>query len=296
MSDLAPLVVATIHDKVLLDLLEENKKLKEHLRVCHKIEITGPEGSPVYARADIGKDGTYHHNANLWEVTVPEQEMQQPPVLQQCKLENLLDLEIRIGGILNRSLKNNQFECFLTSTSDEDVIILMCFGEPTAWFKFEVRGWDEDCRWDDNFLDGDDGTRAYMNEEETFMDLIHFASEECPDAIVTFCSFTPTVKSMRDIISTLPQAHDKELQKRVQEYHHDQSIRSVIRDFLRDNTNVQPKKHVFDSIVAILCRKGLVNDPSNLDAIWHAVNSSSHDVLKEISELLLTTQQQVVSI
>ena len=43
MSDLAPFVAATLRDKVIYELLEENKKLQERVRASMTVEITGQE-------------------------------------------------------------------------------------------------------------------------------------------------------------------------------------------------------------------------------------------------------------
>ena len=53
MSDLGQFVAATIRDKVILELLHENKKLKGLLRQHSQVEICGTNGHPVYFRAEL---------------------------------------------------------------------------------------------------------------------------------------------------------------------------------------------------------------------------------------------------
>ncbi len=96
MSDLAPFVAAALRDKVIYELLEENKKLRERARFGMTVEVTGPEGQPVYARGQFDENGEVHENPNLWRVRLPEQ-------LHPCPLKDLKNIEIWIGGSLRAS-------------------------------------------------------------------------------------------------------------------------------------------------------------------------------------------------
>lgn len=151
------------------------------------------------------------------------------------------------------------------------------FTEPTVWVEVKVTGCEED-RWKYIF--------EHDADTESSIQLIQRASEEFPDAIVTFCHFTPTVDATKDIISTLPQAHDKELQKRVQEYHYCESIRKTVLDFLVSHWNRQPKEPLLESMVAIICCTEYVYDPSDLDEIERALFLISHGHLIEMKEKL----------
>jgi hypothetical protein len=50
MSDLAPFVAAAIKNKVVHDMRKEIGGLKLQLSRMQEIEVTGPNGTPVYAR------------------------------------------------------------------------------------------------------------------------------------------------------------------------------------------------------------------------------------------------------
>jgi hypothetical protein len=194
-----------------------------------------------------------------------------------------LDVEIRIGGVVNKSFRKDTIAAYVV----EDDTLTIAFTEPSseepcAWFDLKVADWDND-RWSRVFED--EGADA----EDSF-EIIEFASEESPDAIVTFCHFITTVDSMKGMIGTLPQAHDKELQKRVEENRFYQDLRDRVQDFVEfnwdDTSDQQMDDPLLESMIAILCRTGNVQDPSSLDEILRELLFANHDVLKEISDLL----------
>ena len=102
MSDLAPFVAATLRDKVIYELLEENKKLQERVRASMTVEITGQERQPIYCRGQFDKDGEYHGNPNLWNIKFSEQ-------LHGCPLKDLKNVEIWIGGTLRATFEQRGF-------------------------------------------------------------------------------------------------------------------------------------------------------------------------------------------
>ena len=53
MSDIAPFVAASLRDKVVADLMDENNNLREKNRALNLVKITGPEGYPVYAHGQV---------------------------------------------------------------------------------------------------------------------------------------------------------------------------------------------------------------------------------------------------
>lgn len=66
MSDLVNLVAAVTRDKVVLDLQEENKhlkeeniRLKEAAAISRTVAITGPNRKPVYAEGELDEDGKW---------------------------------------------------------------------------------------------------------------------------------------------------------------------------------------------------------------------------------------------
>jgi hypothetical protein len=71
MSDLAPFVAATIRDKVVDDLMKEVDSLKLQLSKTQEIEVTGPNGTPVYATGMLDQ-GVYTEDGEFWEVDLVE--------------------------------------------------------------------------------------------------------------------------------------------------------------------------------------------------------------------------------
>jgi len=99
MSDLAPFVAATLRDKVIADMKEENDALREQVRKSRTVAITGPSGTPVYCQAQLD-EGEYDANPNLWRVNFGT------PLLP-CPLAAFSDVELRVGGICKAKVYNN---------------------------------------------------------------------------------------------------------------------------------------------------------------------------------------------
>ena len=142
MSDLAPFVASTLRDKVVQDLMEENKKLREDLEKARAtVEVTGPNGQPVYASAFF-KDGTHAGNPNLWQVDFSESE--------SIALGDLSNVQIHVGGILRAQFRNNSEFVGSLHESDEDgedqKVINFCFAEGSGglWLSVLVQGWPEE--------------------------------------------------------------------------------------------------------------------------------------------------------
>ena len=102
MSDLAPFVAATLRDKVVADLMEENEQLKLNTAL---VKITGASGIPTYATGSI-KDAT---------VEVEGTEVCKSIALSSCvphpnTLQDLQNTELWVGerrvGTLTTSLDN----------------------------------------------------------------------------------------------------------------------------------------------------------------------------------------------
>ena len=98
MSDLGPFVAAHLRDKVITDLLKENKQIKTQLNSARRIAITGPGGSPVYAEEDFSR-GRYDPlvmPGEWWEIPFASE----PGKLtaNSCTLSILLSCEVRIGS------------------------------------------------------------------------------------------------------------------------------------------------------------------------------------------------------
>ncbi len=142
MSELAELVAAAIKDKVVLELLEENKKLKELLHVYNKLEVTGKDGSPVYVCAKQNLDGMYAKVDDDRNDDANDKDE-----ILSLPLKSLPDIEIRMGGSpIMPSLWENSWG-FVEESS-----INFLFEEERANGKFSVEltavveGWPEE-RW-----------------------------------------------------------------------------------------------------------------------------------------------------
>lgn len=106
MSDLAPFVAATLRDKVVADMQEELRELNARLDASQLVQVTGPEGHPIYARSLFSK-GNYDNNPELWKVEFPTVATKDSASQNlQCTLSNLPEIEIRIGGICKARLSN----------------------------------------------------------------------------------------------------------------------------------------------------------------------------------------------
>ena len=66
MSDLAPLVIAGIRDRVVEDLYAENQALRQDLLGTRKIQVTTKFKRYVLAEGRIDNGQPYHGNTNLW--------------------------------------------------------------------------------------------------------------------------------------------------------------------------------------------------------------------------------------
>mmetsp|Transcript_29564 Transcript_29564/g.54174 ORF Transcript_29564/g.54174 Transcript_29564/m.54174 type:complete len:242 (-) Transcript_29564:306-1031(-) len=91
MSDLAPFVAATLRDKVVDDLMKENAALQQKLSRTQKIEVTGPNGAPVYATGMLDQ-GEYGGGGTSWRVNLER--------VESCALVFFTSVEIRVGGSL----------------------------------------------------------------------------------------------------------------------------------------------------------------------------------------------------
>jgi len=101
--NLANLVAASLRDRVVLEQMEEIKLLKKQLKASRKVEITGKDGTPVYAKGDFTKgrfnwdmhsSGQEHHSEIFWDVGL------NMICFESIPLHILTHIKIRIGGVL----------------------------------------------------------------------------------------------------------------------------------------------------------------------------------------------------
>eukprot|EP00571_Detonula_confervacea_P001851 CAMPEP_0172317026 /NCGR_PEP_ID=MMETSP1058-20130122/30307_1 /TAXON_ID=83371 /ORGANISM="Detonula confervacea, Strain CCMP 353" /LENGTH=356 /DNA_ID=CAMNT_0013031479 /DNA_START=40 /DNA_END=1110 /DNA_ORIENTATION=- len=120
LPNLAKLVAATVRDRVVLEQMEEIQALRSQLNASQRVEITGPNGSPVYARGcfsngdfnasslqsiDDDEQSSIDETGLFWDVG-----LQTVGGSDNCDggnnktntvpLNKLSNIEIRIGGVL----------------------------------------------------------------------------------------------------------------------------------------------------------------------------------------------------
>ena len=118
--------------------MEENENLRAQCARLKKVQITGPDGTVVYAQGQFDDDGQEHGNINLWRVKLQE--------VTPCPLTELGRAEFRIGGTLLYSLERAEREIindeFGTREEDGD-LLLLSYGSDTpfaTWVNLEVAG------------------------------------------------------------------------------------------------------------------------------------------------------------
>jgi hypothetical protein len=158
MSTLGPFVAAVLRDRTVADLLEENDKLQRQLKQRWAVEITGPEGTPVYAQAQFDQDGAYGGNPRLWRVPFAKNNHRNKDtttntntnttIIQPCPLSELPNMEVRVGGMCKAKFGNNSdFEGFIDfdHTSSEGYDLNFCFvGGGDLWLDLVIDGWSEE--------------------------------------------------------------------------------------------------------------------------------------------------------
>lgn len=111
MSELAKFVAATLHERVAVDLEEENKALRkenERLEVERtktleyasqngKVEITGKDCVPVYAHGEMKDSGFVFDNGNPSQRYLDLASCENP---LKCPTTKVKEAEIRLNGLL----------------------------------------------------------------------------------------------------------------------------------------------------------------------------------------------------
>eukprot|EP00934_Nitzschia_sp_Nitz4_P000835 Nitzschia sp. Nitz4//scaffold100_size80364//14446//15180//NITZ4_005337-RA/size80364-processed-gene-0.48-mRNA-1//-1//CDS//3329532073//835//frame0 len=135
MSDLAPFVAAALRDKVISEMhqeiLELRAQLEQEKQRSQTVSITGPEGTPVYASALVA-NGNYDQSPELWKIEFPTSD-QQGLVSRPCKALDLMDMEVRIGGICKARMSNGVVEGFVNDVKNNYDHVLQR-GTISIWF------------------------------------------------------------------------------------------------------------------------------------------------------------------
>ena len=182
MSDLAPFVAAALRDKVVDDLLEENKRLKEKVEVLGEIRIVGRDttrnAAVVYAKGKMA-EGVLHDDT--WTVSLEE--------VSEAPLNGIGQLEIRLGvdeegrtQPLTPCIKetreefqdpsNGKGEFYLTTAADKLVFLYFGVGPFTSFEQYQAIGGRSDCVCSTLVQLGNDqqGMRATFGSIQFFYD------------------------------------------------------------------------------------------------------------------------------
>lgn len=204
MTDFAPFVAATLRDKALADLIEENNRLRKKIRSLYKVEITGPKRQPVYARAQFDEDGGYDENPNLWQIGDFQQ-------VAPCPLKDLRNLEVWVCGTLRGSFNNDMkggyagrsevfdFSFFELNNGRKEKIVQICFCHPqTLWVVLNI-GWTEEEMYEAGLL----GSKKFHPEKEMLDHLCDKVSEADPSKLCRFLSVAPAIEGIRGLVDSV---------------------------------------------------------------------------------------------
>jgi len=223
MSDLAPFVAAALRDKSIHDLMEENRKLRE---LAMAVEVTGPEGQPIYARGKFDEDGDSAYET-LYEVKLSEQ-------LTLCPLSDLSDVEIWIGGSIRASFNGDKFshDWELFHGDDEDgeneekeIKLSACFQPGTVWLSIKI-GWSQE-EMDEKYLKFPDGNGD---------DMLSFVCENLtranPSKYCTFTHVTPATKQIKKLVKSVTSTTHIELERTRKEFKNYSLILNALNDII----------------------------------------------------------------
>jgi len=206
MSDLLPLFVAALKDKVVIDAQDEIVQQKKELDLLRSVQIihrpsNEDEEIVVYASARF-EDGCYLSNPNLWEVDLLEPKLGEKAstTTTRCRLTNLRQCDICVGGgfpiasfddELNNRADYEGFFDYSDSDSDNSKRVSFCFGPYSSWVLLEVHGWPR-ADWADD-----------TDPETVIAFLVDDVASRYPDATVEFKSVSFVVSSIHGALKRL---------------------------------------------------------------------------------------------
>ncbi|CAB9497584.1 expressed unknown protein [Seminavis robusta] len=92
---LAPMVSAVLRDCKVMELMDEVKQKDMVINQIMHVEITGPNGTPVYAEGQFNR-GKYGGRVDQWFPSLQHK--------KDCPLSQIRGLEVRLGGMVQFSL------------------------------------------------------------------------------------------------------------------------------------------------------------------------------------------------
>jgi len=106
-KDTEPSDITPLQSDPIDPLQEQIDILEKQIQFSRTIEVTGPQGKPVYASGLI-QNGRRKNAGGLWEVDLTPNQMQ-----DSCPISMLNDIEIRYGGVLITSAQSHRVEVLM---------------------------------------------------------------------------------------------------------------------------------------------------------------------------------------
>jgi hypothetical protein len=118
-EQLALLAAAVLSNEIILEQQAEIRKLRSKLESltnkCETVEVTGRNGSPVYASGHLKRDGEkLLSNEEYWDVSL------QPTETACSSMERLAEVEIRVGGVMQNPIQHTVESGKLATTNQRD--------------------------------------------------------------------------------------------------------------------------------------------------------------------------------
>lgn len=259
-SDLAPFVAATLRDKVIAELKEENRELREKESKSKIVEVTGEGGEPVYAQGNFISDGQYHGNPNLWEVIFPEDS------IVPCPLTALDGVEVRVGGDIRVKFSRfYMFQCHVNNPLPEDRevprrgerLVNFCFTGGKVWLEGLVDGWSEESWQLARRLESN-------NIDATYPYLINTVAAEAPSKLISFPSITFSVESFSGLMKGAPEDKNTldELEEKRKHMEYVGSVAMLMRAAGNSETVDAFMPHC-NEVIFILMNKFGIQEPSD---------------------------------
>jgi len=217
MSDLLPLVVAALNDKVAAESQEELTKLRKGLELSQSIEIIRAanngkdededENTIVYASTQF-QDGEYAYNPNLWQVNL------EPCGSTTCRLTNLRNCQICVGGgfpiaSLDDEMPNSPpcdgfLDPDLVNDGDNSKAVSFCFSPNSLWLIIVIHGWPRE-DWEQIIQ------ANTLAPEDSIRFLVETLAPKYPEASVEFKSVSFVVPTIHGALKRLLPPKRKEL-------------------------------------------------------------------------------------
>ncbi|KAL3913294.1 MAG: hypothetical protein SGARI_000728 [Bacillariaceae sp.] len=211
-SHLAPFVAAALKDKTVEELMQKVEQQELALQKMMKVEITGPQGTPVYAEGQFEQgnydDGILSDALTEWCVKMARTEAVEWP------LRNLRGLELRLGGVIQFSVNPEH-------------------DQKTSFSFME----------DSLFIDADDGTKLFLTIEgcdesqwEAMLVMDHRTTEKALEALeslpdsctLEYGSLVFSLKKYQALVDTMPQTNEQKI--RLQKHQDRESLRQRVKE------------------------------------------------------------------